>query len=409
MHHPSRSPSSSASWLAWAAPVALAALLGACSGNDGSTSTGSTTTSTTGNEGGGGSGGGGGSSSGSGGGPTPDTPRDFFNQVVLPGLTDECGACHELGGSADNPFLAKPDAYVSITSWPGIVVADAAKSILVVHPNEQSHGAGQAPGISEELKATCLEWLAKEAKNLPEAVGALTFKVKPFKPILGGALNTVYLDEIDPSLQYASISFNAKELAPSLLQLKNLEIHPVEGQAVHIIHPLFTVYPAKAAADPDPVDSFSGVDQLFTLDGNVELGTGEIILSNWEKDAFLGIAFEQIKNEGGGGPPTDCVDPTMFKDVVVPQMKYCADTCHGGANEKANATMDLSKLGDPMPLAACAQVRARITPGDPDNSKILIVTDPKQQAVHMYKFMGNTINYKAFKDAVSPWIDSEAK
>ncbi|MEZ4299284.1 MAG: hypothetical protein R3B70_30320 [Polyangiaceae bacterium] len=89
-------------------------------------------------------------------------------------------------------------------------------------------------------------------------------------------------------------------------------------------------------------------------------------------------------------------------------MQYCADTCHGGANEQANATMDLSGLNLDPPDAACARVRARITPGDPDGSQILIVTDPTQQVVHMYKFMGNKNKYSAFKTAVSPWILSGA-
>ena len=56
-----------------------------------------------------------------------------------------------------------------------------------------------------------------------------------------------------------------------------------------------------------------------------------------------------------------------------------------------------------------AQVRSRITPGDPEMSRILQVTDPTQQAVHMYKFMGNKNKYQAFKTAVSPWILLEAQ
>ena len=405
---PASSPRLRASWLLPAVPIVASALLGACSGQggsgDGGTGTGATTNT-------GGSAGGGGA-----GGTTtmaPTTPREFFEQIVQPGLEFECGACHKLGGPADEPFLADPDPYVSITSWPAIVVKDPAKSILVIHPNEPNHGGGQAPPLSEELKAKCLEWLAMEAKNLPDAMGNLVYSVKPFKPILGGAFNNIYLDDIDPSLKYASISFTARELDANLLQLKTLEVHPVEGQVIHIVHPLFTVYPPSADPDPDPIDSFSGVDQTFSIDSpdqlDLSLGTGELILTNWVKDAYLGIAFELIENQGGGGPVTGCHDVQGFKDLVVPQMQYCADTCHGGANMVANATMDLSELNADTPDAACAQVRARITPGDPDQSRILIVTDPTQQAVHMYKFMGNKNKYMAFKQAVSPWIISEAQ
>ena len=61
-----------------------------------------------------------------------------------------------------------------------------------------------------------------------------------------------------------------------------------------------------------------------------------------------------------------------------------------------------------MPVdAACAQVRARIHPGDPETSDILIVTDPSKQVAHGYKFAGNKSKYSAFKAAVSPWINAE--
>lgn len=406
LRHRSSSTSNSRLPLVPVALVALTALLGGCSGDGGDTSTGTITTTTTETGGSGGSSG----TSSTGGAELPDTPKEFFEQVVLPGLMSECGACHQLGGSADHPFMAEPDPYVSIVSWPGVVVEDPAKSIIVVHPNEASHGAGQAPPISEELRAKVLQWLEMEAKNIPEVEGSLVYQVTPFKPILGGALNTIYFDDIDPTLQYASVSFNAKELTDTLLQLKNLEIHPVEGQSIHIVHPLFTVYPKDAAADPDPIDSFSGVDQIFTLDtGDVVLGTGEVILTNWQKDAYLGIAFENIANNGGGGPPAGCYDPVKFMNEVVPQMQYCADTCHGGNNPQANATMDLSQLNADPPDAACAQVRARITPGDPEESQIIDVTDPTQQIQHMYKFAGNKNKYMTFKTAVSPWIISEAQ
>ena len=398
--------SSRRSWAVLTAPLVLAALLGACSQNNGGSGGGGSQTTTD-------TGGGGmtatGGSGGSGGMAALDN-RGYFETYVLPGLQEECGACHKLGGPADEPFLADPDPYVSITSWPAIVQKDPTKSLLLTHPGEPSHGGGQAPPMSEKLKTPTLDWLKREAKDLPDAAGNLVYSVKPFKPILGGAFNNVYLDAISPTLQFASISFSARELSDTMLQIKDLQVHPVEGQNIHIVHPLFTVYAPKSNPDPDPIDSFSGVDESFSLDSpDLTLGTGELILTNWKKDSYLGIAFELIANEGGGGQATSCTHLTEFQQQVVPQIKYCADTCHGGPNVQATATMDLSKLMDDPPTDACAQVRARITPGDPEMSRIVIVTDPTQQAVHMYKFQGNKNKYQAFKDAVSPWINLEAQ
>ena len=65
--------------------------------------------------------------------------------------------------------------------------------------------------MSEELRVKVLEWLEFEADNLPVPEGPMTF-IDPFKPILKGALNTIYLDPFGPEFEYNSISFNAEEL-----------------------------------------------------------------------------------------------------------------------------------------------------------------------------------------------------
>ncbi|MEO5728573.1 MAG: hypothetical protein ABI134_35480, partial [Byssovorax sp.] len=100
-------------------------------------------------------------------------------------------------------------------------------------------------------------------------------------------------------------------------------------------------------------------------------------------------------------------DLPKFLSEVVPQLQYCAATCHSGMQPKPTAAMNLSKLAMMPPDAACAQVRVRIHPGDPETSDILVVTDPSKQIAHGYKFAGNKTKYSAFKAAVSPWINSE--
>lgn len=341
----------------------------------------------------------------------PPTLREIF-EAFQPQILGECGGCHQLEGSADAPFLAAPDVYASITSWPGVILPDPKMSILLTHPGDPNHGGGQAPDMTMGLRDKVEDWLEKEAAALPkpDADAGVDDYIVPFKPLLKGAFNTVYLDPLGPGLENASISFNAEELGdpPSILVLSNIQVHPVAGQTIHVVHPLFTVYPEGGFPEPDPVDSFSSLDQTFSLeDESLQLGTGALILPNWQKDAYLGIAFETIEVLGAGGESTACKDVASFKANVVPAMQYCAMTCHGGANPQAQATMDLSELNAETPDAACSQVRPRITPGVPETSQILIVTDPKQQVVHMYKFKGNLKDYKAFKDAVTPWIMAE--
>lgn len=387
------------------------ALLGAC-GPD-TTGGGASSTGTVG--GGGGSGGAGSGGGGGGAGPAAPTPFELFLKVE-PMLKSTCYICHKENGSADAPFLAgstPEERYSSISSWPGIVTKTAAESILLTHPDQPTHGGGEAPPLPMEIKADTIVWLTAESANAPDAVMDLGPAVKPFKPIGGGAFNTVYLGSLGPDFEYASISFNAKAIGgtaddPSMLWLTNITVHTIADKPLHVVHPLFTVYPPGAPADPDPVDSFSNIDQVFKIDSNPTLGTGEVVLTNWKKGSYLGLAFEVIEvygaNPGGG---SGCKDIATFQTVVVPQMQTCMMKCHGGTDPQAKGTMNLSELNAMPPSAACIEVRARIKPGVPAESQILLVTDPTQIVVHKYKFDGNLNSYNAFKDAVTPWIQAE--
>src|SRR4051812_16805197 len=93
-----------AAWLMGLAPLA-AAIAASCSVVHGSA--GGVSSSSSGSSGAGGAG-------GEGGGSNEITGRDVFNDLQAL-IMDECGACHQLGGAADAPFLAAPDVYASIT------------------------------------------------------------------------------------------------------------------------------------------------------------------------------------------------------------------------------------------------------------------------------------------------------
>jgi hypothetical protein len=352
---------------------------------------------------------------GGGTGETGPSARDLFAEIE-PDLTAVCGKCHKAQGSADAPFIAGDNVderYTSITAWPGIVVSDPNLSILMTHPGEPSHGGGEAPDVPAKIKPQVLEWLTAEAESLPEGESDICPSVKPFKPLVGGAFNTVYLGELGPDFEFMSISFNAEALGgttaePTMLRLANLTVHTVAGKPLHIVHPLFTVYYPAEKPDPDPIDSFSNVDQTFTIDGNPKLGTGEIVLTNWRKGAYLGVAFQIIEVYGGTpGAGGTCKSLPTFVAQVVPAMQTCMSECHGGKDPQAKGTMDLSELNLAMPEAACIQVRSRITPGVPETSQIIRMPDPAGFEVHKYKFLGDITKYNDFKAKVTPWIMAE--
>lgn len=378
----------------------------------GMTHTNTTSTETTTSMGTGGSGGSGGM--GTGGSTTMEiTGRSIFESTVQNDMVMECGSCHKLGGIADAPFLAAPDIYVSITTWPGVVVSNASLSVVLTHPGSSSHGGGQAPDISAGLRTKIEAWLHYEADHLPKPDAGSIPHIDPFKPFLQGAFNAVYLDPLGPEFANCSITFNAEELpspnSPTLLHITNIQVHPIAGVELHLVHPLFTIYPSMSGEIPDIADSFSGFDQSFTLAGDPTFGTGQLILSHWQKDARLGIAFEKIEATKNGVTVATCKNVAKFQAEVVPQLKMwpCASMCHGGGNISAQQQMDLSNIDAMPPDEACAQVRARIDPMNPDNSQIFAVTDPTKPAIHLFKFAGNKNNHTSFKTAVTPWIISE--
>jgi hypothetical protein len=369
---------------------------------------------------------------GTGGSTSNLTNRQLFEQDVLPGLEQNCVPCHVNGGFAD--FLAPPDQYSSITVYKSgtdhepLVCPVPTQSILYSYPDSPSHTGTHFGTKLAALKTAVLQWLTREAADLPPQpeAGPMAY-LTPFKPILGG-LNVIYLDKLGPAYVGSSISFTVDQLGtpPSLLQLSTVEVYPT-GIALHIVHPRFVVYPmGSAIGQPDPGDTLSDVDAVFTP-GGLEgaspptrlLGPGEVLIDNWQQDARIGIDFSEgmidtVNLTADGGLVTLCNQPSVFQTAVTTLGMggplYCATTCHGGTKPTAQAAMDLSGLlaSPPDYATACSYMRTRIVPGSPMTSQILEVTDPTNlQIVHMYKFGGISTAYAAFNTGMSPWITAE--
>src|SRR5262249_48560756 len=239
-------------------------------------------------------------------------------------LVDACGNCHDAGGIADTPFLKEP-RYETITAWPGIITKDPTQSKLVTHPVAGGGHQGTVNLDSDNLKDTLFpkvkEWLAweAEAKNIAATPDDQKGKsIDPFAPILG--FNAVYLTSLSPDLAGMAITFNAQELTSSTLELTELQVHTTATQGVHIVHPLFSVYPKGGSPDPDPADSFSNLDQYIDYSKSDPLGPGTLLLTNWVKEGKLQISFEKIEQyttlepDGGtdGGPTGGCKDIDSF-------------------------------------------------------------------------------------------------
>lgn len=419
--------------------TATAAALGGFSGCAGDPETfqptGSTSgngTSTTGGNGGGSgeggsSGSGQGAGSGQGGGAVENRGPELF-AALEEDLMGACGVCHDAGGTSNTPFLAGPDRYQTISSWPEVIKADWASSILLTYPVSGGGHSGinlDSSAYVDTLLPAVEEWLEEEAAGIVQGgeggggtgVGGGGGEepdptIDAFKPIIG--FNAVYLHPLDEAFTGMAITFTATELTPSSLELTNIEVHTTSELGLHIVHPLFVVFPVGEEADPDPVDSFSNLDAYHEPGTGDPLGPGTLVLTNWSADAKLSIAFEQIElhdpsvGEGGGGGSAGggmCEAQAEFDDVAG-QFNPCLN-CHNGQNAGATGAVDMRDLDNDTGLA-CIQIRNRVNLDTPANSQIFVVTNPDGGAGHPFKFGNDAGNWNNFRNAVTAWIDAEA-
>jgi cytochrome c553 len=359
---------------------------------------------------GGGDGSGAGADGGAGGGFV-DSGKQLWAGIEAE-LVTACGACHDAGGIGDAPFLAGPDRYKSVLTWPGVVVVDPAESLFITYSVSGSgHNGTNLDTVSGDLLGRTKAWLAAEAASITTTPDDSPH-VEPFTPILG--FNAVYLTSIDPALNGVAITFTAEELTPTTLKLDGLTVHTTSMTGVHLIHPVFGVYPKGAPAEADPVDSFAGLDTYFPESTSLSLGSGTLILTNWAPEAKLGLAFETCApwtenggdGGGGGGITGGCNDVTSFDDNATPQLQQRCVSCHGGSNPQATAAVDMSDLATDS-AAACAQVKNRVNLTTPANSQVFIVTDPGGNAAHPFKFNGDANAFNDFRNDLTVWIQAE--
>ena len=349
-------------------------------------------------------------SGGAGGGAEGHQGEEMF-RALQADFVAECASCHKKGGIADTPFLGDPDGnnpdpYDAVTSWPGIIVKDAANSVLLSWPASGVHSNGP---ISSALEAKLVEWLEEESKGVAAVEGAPV--IPPFKPFVPG-FYAVYLDPLGSEFAGMAITFQAEELTDKSLSLSTIQVHPTAKLGLELEHPLFTVYPAGLPdGDPDPVDSFSNVAQSVEPGTVAPLGPGAVILTNWVVGGKLSIAFETITiidpmgGGGGGGGGGACSALPEFVANAAPALAPC-DNCHGGQNGAATNAVDMTDLGSDDD-AACGQIKNRINLTNPAQSQLFITTDPSGNATHPFKFGGNQANFNQFVQNVTQWINAE--
>ena len=151
---------------------------------------------------------------------------------IEPQLVMKCGgACHQLGTTLGAPtWLAGPDDYKSVTTYPGIIVADVYASKLENRPQNHPAACLVDPG-NETLLASVTTWLTAEAANLTQMPLAASTTVDP-------ATGSVNLSGAATGINGAKITFTATQ-QNDLLKFQNVMLVAPAGSGIHIVSPIF--------------------------------------------------------------------------------------------------------------------------------------------------------------------------
>ncbi len=322
--------------------------------------------------------------------------RALQNDLVA-GCGGTNGVCHVLGAyqnSQTPKWLAGPDAYVSIHSYPGIIVPDPYSSKLIV---KGPHAGPGFTGTYKDLGDRVMTWLNQEA---------LVIKVQPLPStdvfdVVNGP-NSVDIGKGGTGVTGAKITFDAAIAGP-ILTLTNLKLVAPATAGIHIAHPIFTRVLASGKAVDDPVDSFSNLDQTQGAGSTQPLGIGTLILSTWNdtdkmKIGFSTLAAAVVPDAGatGGG----CKSVTSFTANAVPaiQQNNCLNCHDQGGN--GNASLDLSQVGKDD-AKACAQALNRVNLGNKAQSAI-IQAPTGGVAAHPFKNASGT-----YTTMMLAWMNNE--
>jgi hypothetical protein len=345
---------------------------------------------------------GGGDDAGVGGG-TVDVKADFVANVApilvgSDGKTGACGACHAVasGGAGPSFLVPNPDLFTTVTTYPGLIDSSPAASLLY------NKGQHEGPALDASQAPVVGAWIIEYAQykaSLPTDGGVVAPTVTPFVPVMGA--NTIDLSVLDAKLAGQSISFTAKMVGTTAIELTQLSIKTAATLGMHVVHPLWVTWDDKGNAAPDPSDSFSNLDQSIPGNMTAAMGPGTLLLTGYTAGQKLNVVFKLIEGKViTAGAPAGCKSVANFTTNVKPLLQANCNTCHVGANPTAGLSFDFTASTDAV---ICANALTEINTTTPANSLLLMRPNPAVNDMHPKKIT----NYAAYQTAVTNWINLE--
>jgi mono/diheme cytochrome c family protein len=342
----------------------------------------------------------------------PDLAPDLvglFYANVAPIINAACAGCHGVAGGAGPAFMMpKPDLLQNLLAYPGIVGSTPEKSRLYMK------GAHEGPAFTPAQAMTVHDWIALFDSLRPADAGAGRPSVAPFAPSMT-ALNTVDLAAFDPSLAGQKLTFNAKLLGTSI-ELSNINVVTSPTLGVHIAHPLFVMWDPNLNPTPDPIDSFSNVDETVPSSSTQPLGPGTLVMPNFPSNGLINVVFTTVETKmvagGDGGAVSGCKSVASFTSNVVPQvtgnngaLSLNCSGCHGAQGNAAANVWDIVNVANSA-ATACASTLGEINTTTPAMSKLFAKVDPNSATPHQGgKLAAGQLS--GFASAITTWINLE--
>jgi hypothetical protein len=327
----------------------------------------------------------------------PDVVGQFYS-LVEPIITPACAGCHGVTGTQAPAFMvAQPDLLQNILQYPGIIGSTPEKSRLYMK------GLHEGPAFTPDQMKTLGDWITFFNANRTVGDGGdAKPSISPFAPSMS-AMNSIDLAPLDATLSGVKVTFNAQMVGTSI-ELTNLKVVAPAMTGVHVVHPVFVIWDQMLTPTPDPVDSFSNLDETVFSGSSAALGPGTLLLPNFATGDLLSVAFTLAEPKTGsadGGVATGCKNLAMFVSNVKPLLASgtCSTQCHVGGTPTAGLKWDTT------PDAALCQVAlTEINTTTPAQSQLLLQPDPAQGGNgHPVK-----VNpFTNFQTAVTAWINAE--
>jgi hypothetical protein len=339
--------------------------------------------------------------------PPPDLaidPVQVFDDQVAPILTASCAGCHNKTGGIGPGFLEPhPDILTTMLGYPGLINTTPETSRVYVK------GVHEGPALTAVQKPVVADWIKLWAKLKPEVAdaGAAKPAVMPFAPNMGD--NTVDLMVLDPSLGGQKVTFTAS-MVGTTLHLSNIMVVAAPAMGVHLVHPLWVTWDANLVPTPDPVDSFSNLDETVVGGDAKTMGPGTLFLPNFAGTMKLNVVFMLIEPKGsgnadGGGGTLGCKSVLGWTNNAKTPLASSCVSCHGGANAGATGAFPLRAADSDT--QNCANTLGEVDVTTPANSRLFSFPNPNNGGNgHPFHFPDAT-TFQSFQGAVNVWITNE--